>query len=153
VRSRADVVVVDCPPGLTGIAGEVVAACTHVVGVVRSDRAASTAATALEGHIDGLAAERGPQLTGIIVNLFDGRSVPSIDAFGRIAQHGVPMFETTIPRADVLAEDSDDEQGALSWLFDTLATEVAARSGLDEQRATPALTLTAATAGLSWLPR
>jgi cellulose biosynthesis protein BcsQ len=141
-RSRADVVVVDCPAGVTGVGADVVAACSHVVGVVRSDRGSTTAAAMVEAFVDGIA---GLELAGVVVNLFDGRSPPSLEAFQRIAAHGAPLFETTIPRADALAEPPcGPDPGPIGWLFDALGAEVIARTGLVEP---------AAVAALGWLPR
>jgi cellulose biosynthesis protein BcsQ len=115
-RSHADLVLVDCPPGITGPAADVMAACGHLVGVVRSDHGAIAAATALMSF---------PQLSGVVVNLFDGRSAASVEAFQRIAAVGAPLFETTIPRADAIAAPgAADPEGPIAFLFDELADEL-----------------------------
>jgi len=143
-RTRGDVLVIDGPAGFHGVAAEAIAACSHVLGIVRCDRTAAAAATLLEGHVDMLQGDRRPQLAGFVVNLFDGRSAPSVEGFHRITAHGVPLFETTIPRADVLADDPPErDPHEIAWLFDALAAEVAARTGLLE----PVL------AAIPWLPR
>jgi Mrp family chromosome partitioning ATPase len=124
-RLRADVVLIDCPPGMGGVAGDVIASCGHLIGVVRSDRGAPAAVTTLSHHVASLGLE-GPRLTGMIVNQFDARSPTSVEAFQRVATCGSPLFETAIPRAGVVASGSAAD-APIGWLFDSLAAEVAGR--------------------------
>lgn len=128
-RERADIVLVDVPSGITGLSGDLIDACAHVIGVVRSDRGAASAALTLQQHIDSQ--EHGPRLAGIVVNLFDGHSTTSLEAFQRIADCGAPLFETSIPRADAIAADAvAAAPGPIAWLFDELAEELAEKIGL-----------------------
>ena len=126
VRARADIVLVDAPAGIAGLAADVIGAAGHVLGVVRSDRNAPSAAVRLESHIDSFSG-RGPSLLGIVVNLFDGRSPPSVEAFHKIAACGVSLFETSVPRADAIATDANHDTSPITFLFDQLAGEVSAR--------------------------
>jgi cellulose biosynthesis protein BcsQ len=129
-RERADVVLVDVPAGLEGLSADLIDACAHVIGVVRSDRGAAHAAQALERHLESQ--EHGPRLAGVVVNLFDGHSTTSLEAFQRIAGCGVPLFETAIPRADAIAADAVAcAPGPIAWLFDELAAELAGKLGLE----------------------
>jgi len=121
-RLRADVVLLDCPSGLSGVAGEAIASCGHIIGVVRSDRGAPAAVTTLAQHLTALGTD-GPRLTGMIVNQFDVRSPASMEALQRISACGSPLFETAIPRT----ESSLTDQPVVAWLFESLAAEVAGR--------------------------
>jgi cellulose biosynthesis protein BcsQ len=121
-RARADVVVIDAPPGLSDLAADVIAASTHVLGVVRAERRALDAIAALQAHL-----ARGPQLGGVLVNRVEGRAPASIECLERITASGVAVFETTIPHASDLTDLGAEPPAAITWLFDALAAEVIAR--------------------------
>ncbi|MCB9573045.1 MAG: ParA family protein [Kofleriaceae bacterium] len=144
-RQRADLVLIDCPAGMFDVTADVLAACTHVVGVLQSDMIASRSASMLERGLAALAPEARPRLVGTVVNMFQGRSASSMEAFHRIAlgDSGTLLFETTIPRSDAFTSASlvglpvglagrGGAPAPVAWLFDMLATEVCDRTGIAE---------------------
>ena len=143
-RERAELVLVDCPAGMFDNTADVLSACTHVVGVLQSEMIATRSAEMLERGLDALPASHRPQLVGVVVNMFQGRSPASLEAFHLIAsgREGSLLFETTIPRSDTFAAASlagvpvryaeREGAGRIGWLFDALASEMCGRAGLLE---------------------
>jgi hypothetical protein len=103
---------------------------------------ASRSAMMLERGLEALPAERRPQLIGVLVNMFQGRSAGSVEAFHQLAagRAGPLLFETTIPRSETFATASiagvpvryseREGGGRIGWLFDALAAEMCGRAGL-----------------------
>jgi len=131
-RERADLVLVDCPAGMFDTTGDVLPACTHVIGVLPSDMIGVRSSQLLDRGLAAITAEQRPQLAGVVVNLFQGRSIASIEAFQRIAAAppGRLLFETTIPRCDAFAAPRLAAEHPIAWLFDALAAEIGSRAGL-----------------------
>ena len=79
-------------------------------------------------------------LLGVVINMFQGRSEASLEAFHALtSSDAAPLFETTIPRSDAFAEaclsgvpvrfvQRRGQAPPVSWLFDMLATEVCDRT-------------------------
>lgn len=144
-RRLAPLVLVDCPAGMFDVTADVLGACTHVVGVLQSELVASRSSAMLERGIAAIPADRRPRLLGVVVNMFQGRSEASLEAFHAITSaEAAPLFETTIPRSDAFAEAclsgvpvrfarQRGQAPPVSWLFDMLATEVCDRTGLGAQ--------------------
>ncbi len=141
-RRMAALVLVDCPAGMFDVTADVLASCTHAVGVLQSELVASRSSAMLERGIAAIPAERRPRLLGVVVNMFQGRSEASLEAFHAITSaDAAPLFETTIPRSEAFAEAclggvpvrfarQRGQAPPVSWLFDMLATEVCDRTGL-----------------------
>ena len=141
-RDRADLVLVDCPAGMFDTTADVLAACTHVVGVLQSEMIAARAAAMLERGLEALPVDVRPKLAGVVVNMFQGKSQASVEAFHHVAAgpRGPLLFETTIPRSDAFSVASlagvpvrfAEPAGAspIAWLFEALASEVCGRTGL-----------------------
>src|SRR5688572_14890820 len=89
-------------------AADVLSSCTHVVGVLQSEMIATRSASMLERGLEALPARHRPRLVGVVVNMFQGRSPASLEAFHLIAagREGALLFETTIPRSDSFAAAS-----------------------------------------------
>jgi chromosome partitioning protein len=141
-RGRADVTLVDCPAGMLGTTGDVLGACTHVIGVVQSQVVAQRSFEMFHRGLELVAAERRPELVGVLINMFQRRSGPSLEAFHAICADGSHrLFETIIPRADAFDDSSlagrplrfgdGRELAPLAWLFDMLASEVCDRTRLE----------------------
>ena len=144
-RERAELVLIDCPAGMFDATSDVLQACTHVVGVLQSEMIGMRSSEMLERGLAAIPPEARPALAGVVVNMFQGKSAASVEAFHRIATTppGRHLFETTIPRSDVFAAASlagvpvrfaecEGVANPIAWLFEALATEVCGRTGLVE---------------------
>jgi chromosome partitioning protein len=141
-RKLASVVLVDCPAGMFDVTQDVLGASTHALGVLQSELVASRSSSMLMRGIQAIPAERRPRLLGVVINMFQGRSEASLEAFHALTStDAAPLFETTIPRSDAFAEacltgvpvrfvQRRGQAPPVSWLFDMLATEVCDRTGL-----------------------
>jgi chromosome partitioning protein len=142
VGQRCDIALVDCPAGMFGVTQDILSASTHAIGVLQSEMVAQRSFAMFAQGLSALPAERRPQLLGVVVNMFQRRSGPSVEAFHGICDDAdrYRLFETTIPRSDAFAAASlagqplrlaDGESlGPVAWLFDMLADEVCARFDL-----------------------
>lgn len=136
----ADVVLVDLPAGMFGMSGEVLGACSHVVGVLQADvvpkRSFEMFRRALDARIDA------PEVLGVILNMFE-RSLPASVSVLLDAGDDLPsgwLLETTIPRNRVFSDAN--EQGlpvsmseaaqarTIGVLFDAIADELRTRLGI-----------------------
>ena len=140
VRARADIAVVDCPAGMLGITHDVLCAASHAIGVFQSEMVAKRSFTMFTRGLDAVPAASRPHLLGVVVNMFQRRSGPSLEAFHGICEEADHhrLFETTIPRSEAFAEashagqplrflDGADGLSPVAWLFDMLADEVCSR--------------------------
>jgi chromosome partitioning protein len=140
--ARADIVLVDCPAGMFGTTHDVLSAATHVIGVLQSEMIAQRSFANFSRGLATIPGERRPQLLGVVVNMFQRRSGPSVEAFQAFGDQADRhrLFETMIPRSEAFAEASlagqplrfaeGDAHSPVAWLFDMLADEVTTRSGL-----------------------
>ena len=139
-RREATVVLVDCPAGMYDGTADVLAGCDHVVGVVQSEMIAGRSVGHLSRSLDALPDDARPNLLGVVVNMFHGRSLPSVEAFHAIASDrvGAVLFETPIPRSDAFGAasraglplrlaDAHSGPSPVAWLFDMLAEELCQR--------------------------
>lgn len=147
-RERADLVLVDCPAGMFDTTADVLAACTHVVGVMQSDMIATRSSAMFERGLAALPEDSRPALIGVVINMFQSRSAASVEAFHQLAvgQSAPVLFETTIPRSDVFAAAnlaglpvrmSNSGDSSVAWLFEALAAEMCGRAGIADS-ASPA---------------
>jgi chromosome partitioning protein len=139
LRRDHDVVVVDCPAGMFDVTRDVLAAATHVVGVCQAEMIAGRSFEMFQRGLASLPAEHRPELAGVIINMFQGRSAASLEAFhGLCEQNDLSLFDTTIPRNDAFAAATlagqplrlSAEGDPAAWLFDSLAAELCDRTGL-----------------------
>ncbi len=143
-RARAEIVLIDCPAGMFDTTADVLTSCSHVIGVLQSEMIASRSASMFDKGLEALPASHRPKIMGVVVNMFQGRSAASVEAFHHLATAGDAgvMFETTIPRSDAFAAASlagvplrfapGGSPSAVAWVFDSLASELCGRTGLDQ---------------------
>jgi chromosome partitioning protein len=140
VRARADIALVDCPAGMLGVTHDVLGASSHAIGVFQSEMVARRSFAMFLRGIEAVPAAHRPQLLGVVVNMFQRRSGPSLEAFHGICEDADRhrLFETTIPRSESFAEashagqplryaDGGEGLSPVAWLFDMLADEVWSR--------------------------
>ena len=150
VAQRCDVALVDCPAGMLGTTREVLQGCTHALGVFQAEMVAGRSFDVFQRALQSLPQAGRLEVLGTAVNMFQGRSRASLEAFQRLASAGSEYrpFDTTLPRHDAFGAASleglplraSQVEGArsLAFLFDMLASEVSVRLGLGEtQRAVP----------------
>src|SRR5262249_51461576 len=139
---RADVTLVDCPAGIFGPTLDILSGCTHALGVLQSEMIAQRSSMMLHRGLAAIRPERRPMLLGLVINMFQRRSGPSLEAFHGLCEDGDPqlLFETTIPRSEAFADASLVGQplrtsemqtsSPIAWLFDMLAHELCERAGV-----------------------
>ncbi len=140
VSARADITLVDCPAGMLGITHDVLCAASHAIGVFQSEMVARRSFAMFLRGIDAVPAGSRPHLLGVVVNMFQRRSGPSLEAFHGICEDADRhrLFETTIPRSEAFAEashagqplrfaDGGEGLSPVAWLFDMLADELCTR--------------------------
>jgi chromosome partitioning protein len=136
---QADIVVVDTPAGMLGTTRQVLASCTHVIGVLQAE---AIAERSFQRFTQALERLPGPQLLGVVLNMLQTRHGVSLNVLQNTcsSEIGPWLFDTTIPRhpafLDAAATGSplrrldDNAPPAVAFLFDNLASEVAERLGL-----------------------
>jgi chromosome partitioning protein len=134
----AEVVIVDTPAGMFGPTRQILAACTHVLGVLQAE---AVAERSFERFAQGLKRVGGspPQVLGVVMNMLQTRHPASVSVLQKacVGETGHWLFETMIPRHPAFlnaAQDGlplrpvdDDAPAAVAFLFDNLASEVAER--------------------------
>ena len=143
LSQRAEIVIVDAPAGMFGVAHQVLSTCTHVVGVLQAEVVANRSFSRFMETIRSMPAERRPETLGVVINMVQTRHSASLsvfqDAFGDLPAEW--LFDTSIPRhpafLDATAEGvplrllDEDAPPPVAWLFDNLAAEMVARLGLE----------------------
>jgi chromosome partitioning protein len=136
LSQRASIVIVDTPSGMLGMTYQILSACTHVIGVLQAEVIAQRSFTMFGDCLSLLSESSRPKVLGVFLNMLQLRQSASIDVLVRACEN-LPkdwLFETSIPRNSAFLEAAaagvplhlyDPKQPpAVSWLFDTLATEV-----------------------------
>jgi chromosome partitioning protein len=136
LSQRAEIVIVDTPSGMLGMTYQILSACTHVIGVLQAEVIAQRSFTMFADCLSLLPDSTRPKVLGVFLNMLQLRQQTSIDVLVRACER-LPkdwLFETSIPRNSAFLEAAaagvplhlyDPKQPpAVSWLFDTLATEV-----------------------------
>ncbi len=144
---RADVVIVDTPAGMFGMTYQILSAVTHVIGVLQAEVIAQRSFTMFEDSLALLPDNGRPKVLGVFLNMLQLQHNASIDVLSRACE-SLPkewLFETSIPRNDAFLEANamsvplhmldPKHPPAVSWLFDTLATEVLDRLSLSPREA------------------
>ena len=146
VAQRCDLVLVDCPAGMLGTTREVLLGSTHALGVFQAEAVAGRSFEMFQTALQAMPAPGRPELLGTAVNMFQGRSRASLEAFQSVAgtDESSRLFDTTLPRHDAFQAASLEGlplrdaqlEGArsIAFLFDMLASEVCTRLGLSAQR-------------------
>lgn len=139
LSQRADIVIVDTPAGMLGMTYQILSGCTHILGVLQAEVIAQRSFTMFADCLNLLPEVERPEVLGVFLNMLQLRHRVSVDVLKQACEK-LPkewLFETTIPRhpafldataAGVPLHLSDPQQiPAVTWLFDTLATEVTER--------------------------
>jgi len=146
VTKQADITLVDCPAGMFHATNAALEACTHVVGVFQAEILSSRSFSMFLRGLAAIPEARRPALAGVVVNMFQGRTEGSIEAFHRICNDGDrhKLFDTTIPRSDDFSRASMVGQPLrnagrtgtpIAFLFDMLADELCSRIGVQHPAA------------------
>ncbi|HTM21242.1 MAG TPA: AAA family ATPase [Kofleriaceae bacterium] len=146
LRRDADVVLVDCPAGMFDTTRDVLLAASHVIGVCQAEMIAGRSFEMFQRGLATLPADRRPALTGVVINMFQGRVAASLEAFHGLCEQTdrIRLFDTTIPRSDTFAAASlagqplrlvAEGDSPVAWLFDSLAAELCDRTGLKKPAA------------------
>lgn len=138
-NTMADLVLVDTPAGMYGVTNQVLAASTHVLGVLQAEVLANRSFSRFAEGLDAIPASARPKVAGVFLNMVQMRQAPSLsvlqDACGSLPSEW--LFDTSIPNSPVFLQAADeglplrhlDELAppAVAFLFDNLASEVAER--------------------------
>lgn len=135
----ADLVLVDTPAGMFGTTHQILAASTHVLGVLQAEVLANRSFPRFTEGIEAIRPEARPKVAGVFLNMVQMRQSPSLSVL-QDACASLPagwLFDTSIPHnpAFLLAADQGlplrhlDELAppAVAFLFDNLAAETAQR--------------------------
>jgi chromosome partitioning protein len=144
LAQRCQIVIVDTPSGMLGVTYQILNACTHVVGVLQAEAIAQRSFSMFADCLGLLPESSRPQVLGVFLNMLQLRHSTSINVLVRACE-GLPkgwLFETSIPRNTAFLDAAEaglplhlydpKHPPAVSWLFDTLATEVLERLALAE---------------------
>ncbi|HEY8946415.1 MAG TPA: AAA family ATPase [Polyangiaceae bacterium] len=139
LAADADIVIVDTPAGMFGVSNQILAASTHVIGVLQAEVVANRSFSRFREGVDALPPGARPEVLGIVVNMLQMRHSASLSVF-QSACSDLPaewLFDTSIPRHRAFLDATSqgvplrhmDEQAppAVAFLFDNLAAEVADR--------------------------
>jgi chromosome partitioning protein len=139
LSQRADIVIVDTPAGMLGMTYQILSACTHVLGVLQAEVIAERSFSMFADCLKLVPEPERPKVLGVFLNMLQLRHPVSVDVLKQACEK-LPrewLFETSIPRHTAFLDASaagvplhmfDPQQmPAVTWLFDTLATEVTDR--------------------------
>jgi chromosome partitioning protein len=143
MASQADLVILDTPAGMLGVTTMVMAASTHVLGVLQTDALTLRSFPLLRRTLDDLATKgRAPGLSGIVLNRVSGSSAVPLAALRDITSaHSLDvMLDPGIPEDEAFVQASREGVPVGLYyassgkdygrLFDELATQIASRVGL-----------------------
>lgn len=139
---RAEVVIVDTAAGMFGTTHQVLAASTHVLGVLQAESVAQRSFTRFADGLASVPEPARPKVLGVFLNMLQTRHAASLGVL-QSASAELPadwLFDTSIPRHPAFLEASalglplrqvdEDAPPAVAFLFDNLAAEVAERLAL-----------------------
>ncbi|MEO8182389.1 MAG: AAA family ATPase, partial [Deltaproteobacteria bacterium] len=143
LSAEAEIVIVDAPAGVFGGTLQLLGGCTHVLGVLQAELIASRSFGMLERALGLVPVASRPQVVGVVLNMLQSRHGASV----RVLQEACTdlprgwLLDTAIPRSDAFLEATEEglplrmlddlNPPAVSWLFDTLASEISARLELE----------------------
>jgi chromosome partitioning protein len=141
LTQRAEIVLVDTPAGMFGMTYQILSACTHVLGVLQAEVIAQRSFSVFSDCLNMVPEASRPQVLGIFLNMLQLQHQVSVEVLARACE-SLPkhwLFETLIPRNAAFLNATAQgvplhmceptQPPAVSWLFDTLATEVMQRLG------------------------
>jgi len=143
LSADAEIVIVDAPAGVFGGTLQVLGSCTHVLAVLQAELIASRSFGMLERALALIPQATRPQVVGVVLNMLQSRHGASVRVLQEACTH-LPkgwLLDTAIPRSDAFLEATEEglplrllddrNPPAVSWLFDTLASEITTRLGLE----------------------
>jgi cellulose biosynthesis protein BcsQ len=145
----AEIVIVDTPAGMYGSTRQILSGCTHVLGVLQAELIASRSFATLERALQLMPSAERPEVVGIVLNMLQTRHRASVQVLQDACVH-LPkgwLLDTAIPRSEAFLEAAEEglplrlldelNPPAVSWLFDTLASEISARLALETAERKP----------------
>jgi chromosome partitioning protein len=139
LAQRADIVLVDTPAGMLGMTYQILSGCTHILGVLQAEVIAQRSFSMFADCLNLLPNNERPKVLGVFLNMLQLRHRVSVEVLKQACEK-LPqewLFETSIPRHTAFLDATaaglplhmcDPQQmPAVTWLFDTLATEVMER--------------------------
>ncbi len=142
LSEEAEIVIVDSPAGMFGSTHQLLNGCTHILGVLQAELIASRSFGTLERALQLMPSGERPEVVGVVLNMLQTRHRASVQVLQDACTH-LPrgwLLDTTIPRSEAFLEATQEglplrlldelNPPAVSWLFDTLASEVSGRLGL-----------------------
>ena len=143
LSAEAEIVIVDAPAGVFGSTLQLLGGCTHALAVLQAELIASRSFGMLERALSLLPAAQRPEVIGVVLNMLQSRHGASVRVLQEACAH-LPkgwLLDTAIPRSDAFLEATEEglplrllddrNPPAVSWLFDTLASEISARLALE----------------------
>ena len=143
LRDR-DIVVLDMPAGTYGASYSLLKACSEVVGVLQAESIAHRSFDMFHKTIDRIDAPFRPRVAGVVLNMLQVAEDASIEVL-RDAGSDLPedtLFEVTIPYNPLFLQASHaglplgllPNLPSVTWLFDSLAGELASRLDVDSRQ-------------------
>jgi chromosome partitioning protein len=147
--SLADIVLVDCPAGMSHVALEILKSVSHVLGVFQAETVASRSFEMFERGLATLGDAERPKVAGVVVNMLRGdaastrvyKDLVTADKARRVLKTAInrsDAFEEAAAAATPVRLHGTDASRKLAWLFDNLALELASRLPLAQEPANPA---------------
>jgi chromosome partitioning protein len=142
----ADVVIVDCPAGVTHSTAEILQSVTHVLGVFQAETVASRSFEMFERGLASFGERERPVVAGVVVNMLR-KDAASVRAYEMLisADPSRRVLETAITRSEAFEEAAaaatpvrlhgGDASRKMAWLFDNLAAELVSRLPLGQSPA------------------
>jgi chromosome partitioning protein len=142
----ADVVIVDCPAGVTHSTAEILQSVTHVLGVFQAETVASRSFEMFERGLASFGERDRPVVAGVVVNMLR-KDVASVRAYETLISTDPSrrVLETAITRSEAFEEAAaaatpvrlhgGDASRKMAWLFDNLAAELVSRLPLGQSPA------------------
>jgi cellulose biosynthesis protein BcsQ len=143
LSAEVEIVVIDMPAGMFGPTLQIATGCTHLLGVLQAEQIASRSFSMFKRAIELIPPQNRPQVAGVVLNMLQSRQAGSINVL-QDACASLPrgwLLDTAIPRSDAFLQATDEglplrllddaHPPAVSWLFDTLSTELIERMGLE----------------------
>jgi len=139
----ADVVIVDCPAGVTHTTAEILQSVTHVLGVFQAETVASRSFEMFERGLASLNERERPVVAGVVVNMLrkDAASARAYEAL-IASDPSRRVLETAITRSEAFEEAAaastpvrlhgGESSRKMAWLFDNLAAELVSRLPLGQ---------------------
>jgi cellulose biosynthesis protein BcsQ len=141
--SLADLVVVDCPAGMSHGTLEILQTMSHVLGVFQAETVASRSFEMFEHGLAMLDERERPKVAGVVVNMLRGDAA-SVQVYKDLVtgDQSRRVLKTAINRSEAFDEAAAaatpvrlhgaDASRKVAWSFDNLALELASRLPLSQ---------------------